>query len=261
MVPEEAGCDLDGLGVLVTRPQAQAVSLSEAIELVHGRPILFPTVEILGPADPAATRRALRIAEQADLLIFVSPNAVEHAFPLLPDALPARQRIAAVGGATAAALAQVGLDPDLVPESRQDSEGLLELEPLQDMRGKLVLILRGQDGRPLLGDSLTQRGARVEYVEVYQRRLPQRSAGNLVRNWERLVQVVTVTSSEILDNLCAMLGPQGVAQLQRTTTIVASRRIAEHARELGLEEVVVAAGAGDQALIKALCLLMSGGLR
>ena len=96
-------CNLGGLSVLVTRPAHQAEQLCEMIEQAHGRPVRFPAMEILGPADKHATRRQLDTARHADLLIFVSANAVQYAFPLLPDQLPFDIDVAAVGNATARA--------------------------------------------------------------------------------------------------------------------------------------------------------------
>ena len=84
-------------------------------------------------------------------MIFVSTNAVDYAYPLLPDQLPADVGIAAIGQATAQALDRVGLTPTLVPE-RMDSEGLLALPGLQDIQGRRVLILRGNGGRELLAE-------------------------------------------------------------------------------------------------------------
>jgi uroporphyrinogen-III synthase len=247
-------CHLQGLGVLVTRPAEQGQRLGEAIEAAHGRPILFPCVEIAGPADPAAARDRLQQAGEYDLLIFVSVNAVQHAFPLLPDSLPADQQIAAVGAATAARLANYGLDATLVPE-RFDSEGLLALAALAEMQDRRVLILRGSGGRELLGDTLRARGARVDYAEVYQRLLPKRSAANLVSGWQRWVDAVVVTSIEILDNLFTLLGEAGAAKLQQTPLVVISERLASHARERGCRKLFLAANAGDDAVLEILCEL------
>lgn len=247
-------CHLQGLGVLVTRPAEQARRLGEAIEAAHGRPILFPCVEIAGPAEPAAVQQQLQRAGSYDLLVFISVNAVQYAFPLLPDSLPADQQVAAVGSATAARLADYGLEPSLVPE-RFDSEGLLALPALADMTDRRVLILRGSGGRELLAEALRQRGAAVDYAEVYQRRLPARSAANLVAGWERWVDVVIVTSSEILDNLFSLLGETGAPKLQQTPLVVISERLADHARARGCRKLFLAADAGDRAVLQALCEL------
>lgn len=252
--PAPPPCHLGGLSVLVTRPAHQAEGLCDLIEAAHGRPIRFPTLEILGPRDKHAARSDLRIAARADMLIFVSTNAVQYAFPLLPDQLPLDIDVAAVGTATARALSEAGLDPTLLPE-RMDSEGLLALPALQAVAGKSIVILRGNGGRELLFETLAERGAQVTQVEVYRRQAPQRAAAarNLVGGWEQLVDVVIATSNAIFDNLVQMLGEQGKTLLQATPLIVVSQRTAEHAVANGCEAVFVAGSASDHDLLEALC--------
>lgn len=247
-------CDLAGLSVLVTRPAHQSEPLCDLIAAAHGRPIRFPTLEIRGPTDKLAARRELEGARRADLLLFVSANAVRYAFPLLPDQLPLDVAIGAVGRATAQALAEAGLDATLVPE-RMDSEGLLALPALQAVQGKRVYILRGNGGRELLTEVLRERGAEVRAVEVYRRQVPANPPGiaNLVSNWDRMAQIVTATSNAILDNLFSLLGERGAALLRRTPLVVASQRMAEHAIALRCEAVYVAASAGDPDIVATLC--------
>ena len=251
-------CDLSGLSVLITRPQHQSEELCSLIEAAHGRPVRFPTIEIHGPADKRAARESLAGARHANLLIFVSTNAVQYAFPLLPEQLPLDVQIAAVGKATAEALSEQGLDPTLVPQ-RMDSEGLLDLPAMHKVSGKTVYILRGNEGRELLQETLSERGARVHQVEVYRRTLPlrQAAAANLVRNWAQLVDVVTATSNAIIDNLFTMLGDEGAELLRTTPLVVISQRMAEHVIGLGCEQVHLAASARSTDLLQALCELES----
>lgn len=247
-------CDLAGLSVLVTRPAQQSDELCGLIQSAHGRPVRFPALEILGPADKGAARIALAGAGNADVLIFISVNAVRYAFPMLPEQLPLDIGVAAVGSATARALADVGLDPTLVPE-RMDSEGLLALPALASVAGKQVYILRGNGGRTLLREQLCKRGAEVHEVDVYRRQIPQHPKGvaNLCRNWPRLVQAVTATSNEGLDNLFTLLGEQGSTHLRSTPLIVVSQRMAKHALDRGCKSVYVANSARDQDVLAALC--------
>ena len=249
-------CHLHGLGVLVTRPREQSDALCERIEASHGRPVRFPVLEILPPADPGAARRVLAEAQRADLLVFVSANAVHHAYPLLPEVLPAGLDIAAVGRATAGALAEVGLEPTLVPGGRFDSEGLLALPGLQEMEGRRVIIVRGEGGREKLRQVLESRGAQVQYAEVYRRQCVQRSAANLVASWEQLAQAVTVTSVEILECLWQLLGEAGQELLRQTPLVVLSERIAARARALGCARVLVTEQAGERAILQCLCELV-----
>lgn len=238
----------------MTRPAHQSEGLCDAIQAARGRPVRYATVEILGPRDKRRARDELAAARKADLLIFVSSNAVQYAFPLLPEQLPLDVDIAAVGSATARALSEAGLDPTLTPE-RMDSEGLLALPQLQDVAGKSVFILRGEGGRELLHDTLCERGAEVHQVDVYRREMTQRPAGtsNLLQNWAQLVDVVTTTSNAILDNLFELLGTQGADLIRTTPLIVVSQRMAEHAVELGCEIVYVAPSATDADLLATLC--------
>jgi len=248
--------DLAGLSVLVTRPAHQADKLCELIEVAHGRPVRFPALEILGPSDKQAARADLAGAKHANLLIFVSANAVGYAFPLLPPQLPIDIEIAAVGGATAQALTEVGLDPTLIPK-RMDSEGLLALPGLQSVADKTIYILRGDGGRELIRETLLERGAEVRVVDVYRRQIPQQAKGirNLLNHWSNLVQIATASSNQILDNLFTLLGEQGAQKLRQTPMLVVSQRMADHARALGCESVHIASSARDRDMVTALCEL------
>jgi len=245
-------CNLGGLNVLVTRPAEQAAAFAELVSAAHGRPVSFPTLEILGPADKQAVRAQFNTLASVDIVIFVSANAVRYAFPLMPDNIPLELQIAAVGAATARTLEEYGLDPTLVPE-RMDSEGVLALPALQSVADKSILIVRGNGGRETLREVLESRAARVSYVEVYRRQLPQRNPSNLIRNWDSLVDVVTATSVQILDNLFSLLGAQGEPLLLKTPLLVGSERIAEQARARGCRRVMVAPSALDRDMLQALC--------
>jgi len=68
--------------VLVTRPREQASGLAALILEAGGEPILFPAIEIAGPADPNPFFGMADRLEQFDLAIFISPTAVQKAFEL-----------------------------------------------------------------------------------------------------------------------------------------------------------------------------------
>lgn len=251
-----APCDLNGRGVLVTRPAAQAEGLCRLIEAANGRPIAVPSIEIAPAADPREA--AARLSESWDLMYFVSPNAVAHALGMVPDgSWPRVEKIAAVGRATAQALTDAGRAPDLVPEQRFDSETLLRMPELADMRGRRVLIVRGDGGRALLADTLRARGAEVAYAEVYRRLRPEFDPEPLLATWSDSVSMVTATSDEVLLNLLEMLGPEGRAPVLATPLVVVAERTAETARGLGFSRVEVAERAEDAAIVRSLCALVT----
>ena len=245
--------DLAGRGVLVTRPADQAEPLCRMIEAAGGRAIRFPTITIVPTADAAAT--AL-LAEPWDLIYFVSPNAVAQALALMPDGRWSRATwVAAVGRGTARALTAAGRAPDLVPSERYESEALLEMPELADMRGRRVLIVRGEGGRGLFAQAMKERGAEVRFAEVYRRVRPEVDPTALLASWSREVDFVMATSDEVLLNLAGMLGTEGRECLLATPLVVIAERTATTARDLGFRVVRVAARAEDDAIVRSLCEL------
>ena len=106
--------------------------------------------------------------------------------------------------------------------------------------------------RELLGDTLVERGATVEYVTCYHRMRPPLDAALLVgRARAGTLDAITLTSSEGLENLVEMLGADAAAVLGGTTLFVPHARIAERARALGAPNVVLT-GAADAGLMAGL---------
>ena len=125
-------------------------------------------------ADDAPLRALIARLPQFQLAIFISPNAVQHGMQAIQRAggLPAALQVATVGFGSASALHDYGVKV-IAPQLRFDSEALLALPEMQQVRDKRVAIFRGDKGRELLGDTLASRGATVEYVTCYHRSKPQ----------------------------------------------------------------------------------------
>ena len=251
----QATAPLTGIAVLITRPAAQGEGLAAAITALGGTPLSFPSLAILPPSDPTAVRRQLATLARYHLIFFVSSNAVHHTLALLDPPLPRHCQLAAVGAATAAALHRAGLEVALQPGGNYNSEYLLAQPQLQQMHGKRVLIVRGNGGRELFADTLRQRGAQVDYLEVYRRALPHYPHDH--RPW-RESQIITATSSEILTNLLQLAAPEQ-QRLYPQPLIVVAQRTAVEARELGFQRVILAARAADQAILEALIRYQSEG--
>ncbi|MEK6662732.1 MAG: uroporphyrinogen-III synthase [Pseudomonadota bacterium] len=245
---------LAGLGILVTRPAHQSEHLANLIRQAGGNPILFPALEIVDIPDLQPLNALIDRLDQFDLAIFISPNAVNKAMNLIRARrkLPASLQIAAIGKGSAKVLAQFGVKNVITPQQRFDSEALLELPELQAVTDKRIVIFRGDGGRELLGDGLTRRGAQLEYAECYRRQKPQVDNGKLLYLWARNeLHAITVTSSEVLHNLFDLVGKLGQQWLKKTPVFVPHERIAEAAREMGLEKVFVTE-AGDEAMVAGL---------
>lgn len=255
--------DLHGRGVLVTRPAHQADTLCRLIEEAGGRAIRFPVLAIAPPHDMTVPLATVARLAQYELAIFVSPNAVEYGLDLIEaqGGLPAGLRLAVVGEGSARALrARLGRGPDLQPTERYDSEGLLALPELQQVAGWRVVIFRGDGGRELLGQTLRERGAAVEYAEVYRRERPSADAQALAAQLAAgAVDIVTVTSSEGLRNLLELAGVTNAAQLKLLPLVVVSERTAGLAKDLGfVQPAVIAALASDAGLVEAVACWAGG---
>ncbi|MGH8729462.1 MAG: uroporphyrinogen-III synthase, partial [Burkholderiales bacterium] len=141
---------LAGKNILITRPEGQSDNLARLVREQGGNPILFPAIEILPLENPTELARIFARLEDHHLAIFVSANAVTHSLPHLPRGWPKNVAVAAMGEGTAKALKAFGIDQVIVPKTGADSESLLESAELKRVRGKKVLIFRGQGGRELL---------------------------------------------------------------------------------------------------------------
>jgi len=247
---------LRGRWILVTRPAAQAVSLAELIAGQGGKPVVFPLLDIAPTNDTEPLQQALARLEAYDFVVFISPNAVDFSVPATRamTAWPVGLAAVAIGPGTAAKLAANGIGPVIVPSDRFDSEAVLALPDFQaeQIAGKRVLILRGNGGRELLAESLRARGAWVEAVSCYQRSAPVdgKPLLSLLRN--NRLDAVTISSSEGLRNLFALLDTEACERLRTLPVFVPHQRIADVAAELGLQGVILTAPA-DAGIIEGLC--------
>jgi uroporphyrinogen-III synthase len=232
---------LHGARIVITRPARQSAGLARQIAALGGQPVVFPTIVILPPADRSALEQAQRDLAQYDYAVFVSANAVEYGVGN-PASWPANLVALAPGPATATALAVVGIGNVRIPATTMDSEGLLELPELADVAGKRIVIYRGGGGRDLLGETLVERGAQVDYVDCYRRAKPQGDFATMASAWRAgEIDALTLTSSEGLDNLWELFDAVSRPSIIATPTFVPHPRIAERARGLGFRDVIVTA--------------------
>ncbi|MGR9053083.1 MAG: uroporphyrinogen-III synthase, partial [Gammaproteobacteria bacterium] len=159
--------------ILVTRPSHQAGRLAALIGQKRWRAVLFPTLEIVPNLQSDSFHCLFDRLEKFDQSIFISANAVNFAVSANNGKIDtfSNHRIAAVGRATADALVALGLKV-CVPDTGNDSESLLAMSEFENVSGQSILIIRGEGGRETLADTLRERGAKVEYLEVYRRIKP-----------------------------------------------------------------------------------------
>jgi len=235
--------------LLVTRPAAQASGWVQAL-CERGLDVAaLPLIGIAAAADSTAALAAWSGLGGQRLVVFVSPNAVDHFFALRPAGTPwpASTLAGSTGPGTSQALRHHGVsDKQLVmPRSdapQFDSEALwLQLAP-QDWRDVGVLIVRGDGGRDWLTDTLRSHGARVTHVAAYRRVAPTFTQAERVLLDEALAtpgaHAWLFSSSEAIGVLVAQAAPG--ASWASARAIATHPRIAESARAAGFGQVSLA---------------------
>jgi uroporphyrinogen III methyltransferase/synthase len=237
------GRPLLGRRVVVTRPREQAGELARVLEDAGAEVVLFPTIAIAPPPDPAALDRAVVAASGYDWLLFTSANGVRAFFARFAarggDVRElASVRIGVIGPETAAELERRLLRPAVVPAEYR-AEGLLAALAREDVRGLRILLPRAAGARPVLPETLIARGARVDEVIAYQAIAPPDADVDGLRAAlaAGTISALTFTSSSTVRNFAELLGPAEIAKLGGSAGPVIAcigPITAETAREVGL---------------------------
>ena len=234
---------LFGLTVAVTRARAQASALSTRLRALGAEVVEAPAIRIAprpsGVGEIAAA--AGRIGEYA-LVCVTSPNGAE----LLLEALAAAGRdaralagitVAAIGPGTARALSARGVNPDVVPE-RSIAEALVEALADVEVEGRKVLVARAAEARDLLPDALSERGARVEVLALYDT-VPE-ALGPETLTALAAADYVTFTASSTVDHLTRALAAAGAPFPAGARVVSIGPVTSATVRERGLEVAVEA---------------------
>jgi uroporphyrinogen-III synthase len=248
----------------VTRPAHQAENLNRLIEERDGVAVRFPTLAIVALDDTCAIQNTRAHLDRYQWLVFISANAVTmHSYYSDGDKMERFKsvRIAAIGKATAQALALAGLPVDLVPENGYNSEALLAMPQMQQMQGQSCLIVRGEGGREELATTLRSRGATVEYLDLYKRIIPgiDSSQVSLLLAQDKL-DVITITSGAALQNLLIMLEEKHHHRLFEVPLVVVSNRIRQIAADMGFKRIAVTNSPSDVAILETVTMCVTGGI-
>ena len=262
--------------IVVTRPSGQARQLIEVLTssieqsgvAKRSLPeiVSLPLLTIVPKADHSLADHIATTLKDADLAIFVSPNAIECVMRLLErdwqDFSKKIIPIGVMGGSSKLALQNHGIGqeknptPVLIPKNNEqwDSEGLWqELKSLGwDFKNKKIVIFKGEGGREWLADTLLNAGATVEAISVYTR-VPldlANPAWHTIREMDFSKSLWLLTSSEAVRYLGQVVKDQFLEGLQTASALCPHHNITEAAQAIGFGEVFTTES-GDEALIKA----------
>lgn len=165
-----AGTAFDCL--LITRPQPEGENLARRLAIPGLKTVLQPAHQFSQVEIGAAELGALEAAAArlpAPLLVFTSTRAVHFALQQLPVSLLGCCQLAAIGGATAHALQQAGLNEVIQPATGYRSEDLLRTLDERAMAAEDAWIVAAAGGRKALLQGLQQRGLNTHMLLVYRR--------------------------------------------------------------------------------------------
>ena len=250
---------LFGWRVLVPRTKEQAGALSSRLRGFGAVPEEVPTISVEPPRNPQQMDKAVRglVEGRYEWIAFTSVNAVRAVREKFEEyGLDARAfsglKIAAVGDKTASALADWGLNSDLVPSGEQSARGLLEdWPPYDDVLDPInrVFLPRADIATETLVAGLVDLGWEVDDVTAYRtvRAAPPHAATREAIKTGKFDAVV-FTSSSTVRNLV------GIAGKPHTSTIIAviGPATAKTAEEHGLRVDVLAPEPSVEAVVDAL---------
>jgi len=212
--------------IVITRPSGQARQLIEVLTQAIEKSgvaqrslpeiLSLPLLTIIPKDDEQLADHIASSLKDADLAIFVSPNAIESVMRLL----------------------------------ERDWEELQELK--WDWSTKKIIIFKGEGGRDWLADTLKQAGATVEAISTYTR-VPlsiDNPAWHAIQVMDFSKSLWVLTSSEAARYLGSITKEQLTQSLQSAAALCPHHNIADAARAIGFGDVFTTES-GDTALIKA----------
>ncbi len=204
---------LGGRTIVVTRAAAQAPAFVELLEQEGARVLRAPTIAIEPPASWTPLDDALSKVERYAWIVFTSVNGVAMVDRRLRErnaswSVLAAKRIAAIGPATAAALATHGLRADVVPAEFR-AEALVDGLRSVVSRDDVVLLPRAAQTRDVLVTELTRLVREVHEVPAYATRRVDADAESVRAALAAgAVDAVTFTSSSTARNFAELFSDE-----------------------------------------------------
>ena len=237
----------------MTRPQPEADRLAALLNNIGIEAIVQPAQEFRRREIAASELAEIYGMSKPYLLVFSSTRAVEHGIPQLPASVTDGARYAAIGPATAKALAAAGRPVSVQSSEGYTSEALLaELNSDSYNQEFSVLIICAPGGREFLLDRLKDGGWSAMNALVYER-LPvdiENETVESIRSADRLVTIFT--SGEAMNAMSQRLPPSAWFSVCKGEWLVTSERLQRLARAFGPADVQLAKGPGNADLVSAI---------
>jgi uroporphyrinogen III methyltransferase / synthase len=250
---------LEGKRIVVTRAPEQAQDLIHSLEALGAEVLLFPTVQFVPPEDWRELDEQLSKLYFFQAILFLSKNAVHYFFRRFRDlgikcyADGSSDRlIAAVGPGTAREAEANGFHVDIVA-SEHTGHGLAR-ELGDSIKGRNVLIPRGDLADDAVPDELRAAGARVTQVVVYRSVAPEKTDPAIAAQiLHGDADAVIFASPSAFHHFSKILGDADLLRLSARTHFAAiGPTTARALRDAGIRVEIEAAEASSVGLADAL---------
>lgn len=158
---------LDGIRVLVLRPEHQAGELARRLEAEGATAVVVPAIRIVPPKSWTKADEAITRAPNFDWVIFTSVNGVESIMARMEetgsDLATLPERVGAIGPGTRRALESHGVAVEWMPSSYTS---VRVADELPDPPAR-VLLVRADIATTDMDESLKARGFDVTRIDAY----------------------------------------------------------------------------------------------
>lgn len=203
---------LFGTRILVTLPAEDNSRLSEALEARGADCTALPLISIAPLTDYGVLDAAIRQIEDFHWIVFTSRNGVrffQERLASLGMDIRCLQgiKVASIGPKTKEAVGSLGLRNDVQPK-KYTQEGLVAAMKKAGVRGANILIVRAQEARDVLPDSLVSLGAHVKVIPAYKAvlRIQRIKTADYLNDFD----MVTFTSSSCVQGFFKVFSRQQI---------------------------------------------------
>ncbi|WML40738.1 uroporphyrinogen-III synthase [Neobacillus sp. OS1-2] len=205
--------------VLVPRGKNQAKPFVELVERYGGTPVEIPLIAFRPIAQNQRLHDCLMALDTYDWIIFTSNVTVDTFFSFFDMAGSSLPKIAVIGKKTADVLQHRGLQVEFVPSSFVAESFVEEFLPYVNS-GARVLLPKGNLAREYIASALTEAGAAVDEVVIYETYMPEDSRVKLTKMLaDHQLDILTFTSPSTVDHLMDVVREHGLEEQMESCLI------------------------------------------
>ena len=226
--------------LLNTRPSHQSHHLTQLIRQAGGTVFHLPLMEI-----EAIVFKPVNLGD-VDIVIVTSANALQHGIYF--NSPHHHNKIIAIGNATKKALEKYA--HNILCPQHFSSEGILQMPELQEIQKKSIVIISGENPKPLLKNELISRGALVRQMFTYRRKVIFYNMEKILPEIEKAgINTIVVTSNDNFTHLVNLFCEKKYREWLLSKTIcVVNTKMKNDARSIGFSAVIQAQDATDSAI-------------